>query len=176
LESGLLAEFDSPDAMVTAARRLRDLGYVRLDTYSPHAVVEVEEPLGLRRSGVRAVVLVLGLTGVVVAFLIQWLTNAVDYPLDVGGRPLASLPADVPICFETAVLFAACGAFFGTWALCRLPRLHRPLFEVEGFERASIDRFFIGIDSADPRYEPAVGDEMTRLGALRVVPFGEALR
>jgi hypothetical protein len=173
LLSGLLAEFDSPEAMVAAARRLRELGYARLDTYSPHAVVEVEETLGIRRSFVRAVVLVLGLTGVLVAFLIQWFTNAFDYPLDVGGRPLASLPADVPICFETGVLFAALGAFFGTWALCRLPRLHGPLSEVEGFERASIDRFFVGVDSSDPRFEPGVGEEMTKLGALRVVRFGE---
>jgi hypothetical protein len=174
LQSGLLAEFETPDALVAAVRKLRALGYTRLDTFSPYAVLAVEEPLGVRRSRVPVYVLGLGLFGVALAYAIQWYCDAFDYPLDIGGRPLDSIPADVPICFETGILFASLAAFVFAWALCGLPRLHHPMFAVDGFERATLDRFWVGIDGADPEFDAAVGDELTRLGALRVAPFGEA--
>ena len=112
--------------------------------------------------------------GCAVAFAILWWTSAYDYPLDVGGRPLNSPPADVPILFETTVLFGSLTAFLAVLFLSGLPRLHRPVFEVEGIESASIDRFWIGVGHAGA-VDARVRSRMEELGVLSVRQLG-ALR
>lgn len=168
MQRALLAEFESADALLVALRRLRELGYSRLDAFTPYPVHEVEETLAVPRSKIPILVLGAGLTGALVAYLIQWACDAWAYPLDVGGRPLNSIPADIPICFETAVLFASLTAFVAPLALSGLPRIAHPLLAVDGFDRMTKDRFWAGIDAADPRFDDAVADELRRLGALRV--------
>ncbi|MEZ4333614.1 MAG: DUF3341 domain-containing protein [Myxococcota bacterium] len=144
-----LIEFESGEAALAAARRLREQGHARLELYSPYELEGADEALALERPRVlpRAV-LIAGLSGAATAYAIQWYVDAVSYPIDVGGRPLHSAPAFVPITFEGGVLIAAFAAFFGLLRLARLPRLWQPVFEVAGFERASIDRFWLALTPA----------------------------
>ncbi len=172
MRTGFMAEFASADDVVAAAERLRALGYDHLEAYTPFPLIDLEPALGIRRTRIPWLVLVAGLTGPLAAFLVIWATNAVDYPINVGGRPLNSFFADIPIMFETGILFAAGTAFFLALVVNGLPRLYSPVFEIEGFERASIDRFFLGINVTERKLDPKVFDELTDLGALRVRPVG----
>jgi Protein of unknown function (DUF3341) len=103
---------------------------------------------------------------------VQWWCNAYDYPLDVGGRPLHSAPAFIPITFESAVLAASLTGFFAMIVLSGLPRLHHPVFGIDGFERASVDRFWIGVERADPCFDETVREELSAAGALRCERVG----
>jgi hypothetical protein len=168
----IFAEFESPEAILRATARLRELGYTQLQTFTPFPSPELEQELGLRRSRIPGAVLACGLAGTVTAFLIIWFTNAYDYPLNVGGRPLNSFVADIPIMFETTVLFAGGGAFFSALLSNRLPRLHDEASEVRGIERASIDRFFLRVDATDPRFDTGVVHELEDLGAVETQEVG----
>lgn len=166
----LMAEFASMEAVVSAARGLGELGYRNLEIFSPYPVSGADDLLSLRRPRLPRAVLAVGLAGALLALAVQWFTNAWDYPLNVGGRPLLAVPAWIPITFETMVLAAAVAAVIGLLAATGLPRYWHPVFEVEGFERASDDRFWIAIGRADPRLDPARSRaELERLGALRVI-------
>jgi hypothetical protein len=153
VEAGCLAEFATPEALTSAVIALRRLGYRRLDTFTPYAVKPALEALELPRSRVTVIALIAGLLGGGGAYFLEWWMNAHDYPLNVGGRPPHSGPAFIPITFEMTVLFAGFTAFLCVFAFSRLPRLYHPIFDVEGFESASIDRFWVGIDAADPRFD-----------------------
>jgi hypothetical protein len=165
MRSGVVAEFDTADALARAYERLRRAGYTRLAAWTPYPVRGVLA--GLPQSIVGWVMLGAGLLGGGLGYLVQWWCNALDYPIDVGGRPLHSAPAFVPIAFESAVLAAALAGFFTMLGLCALPRLHDPIFEVDGFERASVDRFWIGVDEHDPLFDERVAGELEAMGALR---------
>jgi hypothetical protein len=160
-----VAEFGSPDGLVRAYDALQREGFTRLESWTPYAVKGIVKRLP--ESMVPYIMLAAGLFGGVFAFILQWWCNGKDYPLDVGGRPLLSAPAFIPITFETTVLFASLAGFFSMLGFCGLPRLHHPVFEVEGFERATVDRFWIGVDSADPHFVPDLCDRLLSLGALR---------
>ena len=144
----LIAELDSPETAIATARRVRELGYGRLEAYVPFPISELDDALAIRRTRTPYIVLLAGIAGAAIALLIQWWTNAWDYPLDVGGRPRFSIPTDIPIVFETTVLFAASAAFACVLLGARLPRLHDPVFDLPGFERTSIDRFWIVVGDA----------------------------
>lgn len=170
LRSGVVAEFTSPEAMLVALRQLRQKGYTRLDTFTPYPLLEVEEILALPRSTIPRWAFLFGLGGAIFAYLVQWWTSAVDYPLDIGGRPFNSIPAWVPICFETAILCGSLGAFVLFLSRARLMDLWSPLFEIPGFEGAQIDRFWIVLGSDDDEYDPdRASDEFRLLGARRIV-------
>jgi hypothetical protein len=175
MRESLVAEFESPDQFAAAHARLRDLGYTRVDSWSPYAVRGVVTRLP--ESRVPWVMLISGLTGALLAYLAQWWCNAVDYRLDTGGRPYHAIPAFVPICFETAVLCAAIAGFVSILGFSKLPKLHHSLFSVEGFDRVSIDRFWLGLDTADPRFDPAaesaVREVFAAAGALRCLRVGD---
>lgn len=141
----IFCELDSADAVVSAVRVFRDRGITGLEAYTPFAIPELEEML-TTRSRIPWAALGAGLVGTCTAFAIIWYCNVYSYPLDVGGRPLNSLPADIPIMFETTVLFAAIVTFALVILRSGLPRLAHPLFSIEGFERVSIDRYWVGID------------------------------
>jgi len=158
----------SGEALVVAARRLRELGY-EVDSHSPRPVHGLSEALGLKKSLVAPICFVAGFGGAATGYLIQWLCNAVDFPLNDGGRPPHSLPAFIPITFETGVLAAACCSFLGVLFLMRLPRLYHPVFDADGFRGVSADEFWISVATEAPmRDVPAIERRLESFGAEKV--------
>jgi hypothetical protein len=175
MEAGLLAEFERPDELLRALARLRERGYRRLDAYTPYPLHGLDEALSLGRSPTPWFVLPVGLGGVAFAYAVQWYCNAHSYNLNVGGRPSFAVLAFVPIAFESMVLFSALATLGLLFYFIRLPRLSHSLFDVEGFERASVDRFFAAVDQRDPQFDAQkTQQELLEGGALRVAPFGSA--
>jgi len=149
---GLLAEFDSPETLVEAARRARAEGYSELDAFTPFPVEELNEVLHLQDSRVRALGLAGGIFGFAVALAMQSYTNF-SYPIEVGGRPLYALSAFAVVAFELTVLFGALVPAIGMLALNGLPRLNYPVLAASRFHLASKDRFFLCIKAADARFD-----------------------
>ncbi len=167
--AGLLAEFPSAEALVRAAGSLRDAGYRQFDAHSPFPVHGIERAMGIRPTVLPWLVLGAGLTGCAAALLMQWWMNAIDYPVLISGKPLFSLPANIPITFELIVLFSALTAFGGTLALNRLPQFWHPVFSSTRFRRATTDGFFISVEAGDPKFKEAATRELlASLGAEAV--------
>ena len=124
-----------------------------MDAYSPFPIPDLAETIGLRRDSVPLLTLIGGLIGGCGAYILQYWINVIAFPLNVGGRPLHSWPSFIPVTFEMTVLFASFGAFFGMWALNRLPAVYHPLFNSETLLGASRDRFFLCIETRDPLFE-----------------------
>jgi len=166
---GVLAEFVTPGDLYHACERVRDAGYTRWDAHTPFPVHGLERAMGLRRSPLPWIVLVMGLTGASLGFLLQWWVHSRAYPLVISGKPYVAWPAYIPITFELGVLFAALGAVFGMLGLNRLPMHYHPLFRSKVFELVSDDAFFISIESWDPRFDAsATGKLLESLGARSI--------
>ena len=150
---GLMAEFDSPEALVAAARSAFAEGFRKMDGYSPFPVDGLAEALGFHRTRVPLIVLIGGIIGCLGGFFLHYWVSVVDYPINVGGRPLNSWPAFVPVTFELTILIAALSAFLGVLALNGLPMPYHPVFNVDRFELASRNRFFLCIESGDPKFD-----------------------
>jgi hypothetical protein len=148
-----MAEFEEEHLLVKAARRAHAEGYRRMDAYTPFPVEGLTEALGHRRTAIPLLALLGGLAGGGGGYFLQWFALAVDYPLNVGGRPFHSWPAFIPITFELTILGAALAAMIGMLVLNRLPQPHHPVFNVPEFVRASRDRFFLCIEADDPRFD-----------------------
>jgi len=166
---GLLAEFTDAAELIEAARKVRDAGYTRWDSFAPFAVHGLDTAMGIHKTVLPRLVLLGGAAGCLSGILLQWWTNAVDYPFLISGKPLFGWPAAVPIAFELTILFAAFAALFGMLGLNGLPRLHHPLFTSERFRRVTTDRFFIAIEADDPRFDSGETRRfLTQLGAAVV--------
>jgi hypothetical protein len=152
---GLMAEFDAPEKLLAAAEQARDEGYRRMDAYTPFPMEELTDALGIRRSNLSLFVLCCGITGCLLGFFMQYYAAVVDYPLNIGGRPLNSWPQWIPITFEMTILFSALGTFVGVFFRNGLPRPVHPVFNVDRFERATRDRFFLCIEATDPKFDKA---------------------
>jgi hypothetical protein len=150
---GLLAEFDTPGALLHAAQQAYSEGYRKMDAYSPFPVPDLAEAIGFHRDSVPLLCLIGGLIGGCGAYILQWWINTIAFPINVGGRPMHSWPSFIPVTFEMTVLFASFGAFFGMWALNRLPQPYHPIFNSESFAAASRNRFFLCIETTDPLFE-----------------------
>ncbi len=150
---GLMAEFDQPEPLLEAARRAREAGYRQMDAYSPMPVEGLAEAIGFRTTMVEKLVFVAGLLGATGGFTLCWWMTVVAYPHNVAGRPLNSWPAYVPITFEGMVLISCITAVVGMLALNGLPQPYHPVFNVARFEHASRDKFFLCIESADPKFD-----------------------
>jgi hypothetical protein len=148
---GTLASFKDENSFAAALTALREEGFRRLEAYTPYAVEYAADEMPEIRSPIPTVMFLAGLAGAAGGFYLQWYA-AHDYPLNVGGRPLASWPAFLPITFELTVLCAALCGVGALLFLARLPRLDHPVFSDPNFRRASQDRFFICIRSDDPAY------------------------
>ncbi|MEP7097281.1 MAG: DUF3341 domain-containing protein [Dokdonella sp.] len=166
---GLIAEFADDRALVDAAKRAHAEGYRNIDAYAPFSVEGLSEALGFRKDRVALIALLGGVLGGASVYFLQWYTAVIDYPINSGGRPLHSWPAFIPATFEMTVLGAALAAFFGMLILNGLPKLYHPIFNAPGFDLASRDRFFLCIESRDPRFEMQETRQfLERLAPLKV--------
>jgi len=152
---GLLAMFETGDAMSHAVAKAVEAGYTHLDAYSPYPVGEAADALKFPKSEMGPVMFIGGLTGACAGFIMQYWANTWGYALNIGGRPYFSWPSFVPITFEMMVLTTALTGLFGLLAICGLPRYHHPLFNSKAFERATRDRFFVCIEATDPKFNLA---------------------
>jgi hypothetical protein len=152
---GIMISFEKPKEAREAAHKLQEEGYRCLDAFTPFPVEDMPEALGYRPSGLPKAIFCGGLIGGLAGYALQYWANGIAYPFVIGGRPLNSIPAFIPISFETTVLGAALTATFGMLFVNRLPRLHHPVFNVPEFERASMDRFFVLVRAEDPRFDYA---------------------
>lgn len=150
---GVMAEFDNPTDLVTAARETYAAGYRRINGYSPFPIEELSEAIGFTKTSLPLIVLIGGIIGGLTGFFMQYWMEVVDYPLNVGGKPPNSWPAFIPITFEMTVLFAAFAAVFGMLALNKLPQPYHPVFNAPNFALATRDRFFLVIEANDPKFK-----------------------
>ncbi len=152
---GFLAQFAGPDELTHAIERLRADGYVSLEAYTPFPVAQVIDIMSFKRSPMPRIILLGGVIGGVSIYALQYWINLYAYPINIGGRPLHSWPAFLPPTFECTVLLASFAAIIGLILICRLPRIHHPLFEIEAFKEASTDGFFVSVQAGDERYDTA---------------------
>ena len=150
---GLMAEFDEPTTIVVAARRAHEEGYRRMDAYSPFPIEELTEAIGFTHTKLPLIVLIGGIVGCLGGFTLCYWVSTIAYPLNIGGRPLNSWPAFIPVTFECTILLAALAAVLGMLALNGLPHPYHPVFNVPGFEEVTRNRFFLCIEAADPKFD-----------------------
>jgi hypothetical protein len=150
---GYLVEFQTPEALLAAAERVRDAGYTRWDAHTPFPMHGLSDAMGLRPTRLPWLVFAGGLAGAALGLAMQYYTNAFDYKFLISGKPYFSLPANIPIVFELAILLAALSAFFGMIVRNGLPAWYHALFTSRRFRRTTADRFFISVEACDPRFD-----------------------
>ena len=172
---GVLGEFATTAELYRACERVRDAGFTRWDAHTPFPVHGLDAAMGLKRSKLPWIILVLGLGGAATGFLLQTWVHSMAYPLTISGKPHFAWPAYVPITFELGVLGGALAAVFRMLGLNQLPRHHHPLFDATRFARFSDDKFFISIESQDPRFDPVATPKLLEnAGASHVELVQEA--
>lgn len=150
---GLVGYFDTPAQLYSACEALRDAGYQKFDAHTPFPVHGLEKAMAAKPSILPWIVLPAGIVGGVGGFALQSWTMAVDYPLNVAGKPFFAYQAYIPVTFELTILLAALATFVGTWALNKLPAFYHPVFRHPDFGRATDDKFFISVEAKDPRFD-----------------------
>ena len=168
---GVMAEFDNPSALVSAARAARAKGYRKLDAYSPFPIEELTDALHLHKNKLPLIVLAGGVIGGLTGFFLQYWIAVIYFPINIAGRPLNSWPSFIIITFELTILFASLSAVLGMMALCGLPMPYHPVFNVPRFSAASRNRFFLCIEAADPLFDPAQTSQF--LGTLEPTEVSE---
>ena len=152
---GLLAEFDTPGELVTAARKVKDAGYSEFDCFSPFPVHGIDPAMGIKRTILPLVIFGGGFSGALGGLALQWYCNAHAWTWNISGKPTWSIPANIPIAYECGILLAVLTSFFGMWAANKLPQVWHPFFRQERFGRVTDDGFFIGIQASDERFDHA---------------------
>lgn len=166
---GVLAEFDTPGELVAAARKVRDAGYKDFDCFSPFPVHGIDEAMGIKRTILPVLIFGGGFAGTIGGILLQWWTNAYDWQWNISGKPAWSIPANVPIAFETTILLSVLTAFFGMWILNKLPQVWHPFFRLDRFGKVTDDGFMLGIEAKDERFDLAATTKLLKdAGALEV--------
>ena len=150
---GVLAEYDTPGELVEAARKVRDAGYTEFDCYSPFPVHGIDEAMGIKRTILPVLIFGGGFAGTIGGLLLQWWCNAYSWPWNISGKPTWSIPANIPIAFETTILLAVFTSFFGMWILNKLPQVWHPFFRNERFNHVTDDAFLLGIEARDRRFD-----------------------
>ncbi|HEX4112914.1 MAG TPA: DUF3341 domain-containing protein [Stellaceae bacterium] len=168
--SAIVAVFADEAACVKAATRLRDDGLRRVEAYTPYPVEALDAVLSRPRMALPLIVFAGGMIGLALGFGMQWYADTIGYPLNIGGRPFASWPAFIPIAFEIAVLGAVLSGFIGFLVLARLPKPYQPVAAIDGFERASQDRFFLVIEN-DPADPAAIRSMLEEFAPCSVTPW-----
>lgn len=149
---GIFVEFEDVNDLRSAAEKVRDAGYTKWDCHSPFPIHGMDGAMGIKPTILPWLVLGAGITGAIVATVMQWWMNAVDYPTIISGKPFFSLPANIPVIFELTILFSALTTVGGLFLLNGLPLHYHPLFSSERFARATDDRFFLVIEACDPKF------------------------
>jgi hypothetical protein len=167
---GILARFPNPETLVSAARQVTEAGYRSLDAYTPFPVEDLSEALRLKPSRLPFAVLAGGIIGGLLGYFMQYFATVVWLPLNIGGRPLNSWPAYIPITFELTILLAAFGGVIGLFIVTRFPQPYHPVFNVEDFQKhGSQDGFYLGIEAGDPKFDMTETRKfMEKLGAILV--------
>jgi hypothetical protein len=166
---GILAEFDNPADTLHAAEKVRDSGFRKWDVFTPFPVHGLDKAMGIKNSKVGWFSFIGGTTGYTGGMLMIWWMNAVDYPIIIGGKPLFSPFGAFPPCYELTILLGSFGALFGMLFLNRLPRLHHPLLKHKRFALATHDKFFVVIETSDPKYSEAETRKLLEsLGSKRI--------
>jgi hypothetical protein len=150
---GLMAEFEDPTSLVTATERAHREGYRRMDAYSPFPIEELHHALGSKPTRLPLIVLIGGLIGCIGGYSLEYWVSVIAYPINIGGKPLHSWPAFIPVTFECTILAAALSCVLGMLALNGLPQPYHPVFSVPRFALASRNRFFLCIESTDPKFD-----------------------
>ena len=166
---GIMAEFEGPSELVHAARKTYEVGYRRINGYSPYPIEELSEAIGFTHTSLPLIVFIGGVLGGVGGFLMQYWIEVINYPINVGGKPYNSWPAFIPITFECTVLAAAFSAVLGMLILNKLPQPYHPVFNAPNFALATRDRFFLVVEANDPKYShDAVVELFKSLNALEI--------
>ena len=167
---GIVAVFKTPEAVTTAAMHLRRLGFRTFEAYTPYPVKELDQIIYPGpKPFLPLLMFVAAVLGAIYGYWIQYWDEALNYPINVGGRPQNSWPAFIVGTFEFMLLVAVAAGFLGMLGASRLPKLYHPIFEAKAFARASRDRFVICLEASDPRFDASViRGVFTQLGAERV--------
>lgn len=173
---GLLAQFDDPETLVNACNEAREAGYTKMDAYSPFPVHGIDPAIGIKRSYLPFIVLSVALGAVVMGLGLQLYANSQDtawpfpgYKFLISGKPIFSIPANIPVTFEIIVLSSAFATFFGMWILNRLPRFSNPLHRVSRFKRVTNDKFFLMLESADAKFNRSGAEtQLNNWGAVSI--------
>jgi hypothetical protein len=148
----IMAEFETPAATLHAAEKVRETGYRQWDVFTPFPIHGMDQAMGIQNSKVGWFSFIGGCTGYLTGMLMIWFMNAYDYRIVIGGKPMFSPFSAFPPSYELTILFGSFGALLGMLFLNRLPRLHHPLLKNRRFALATHDRFYVVIESSDPRY------------------------
>jgi len=150
---GLMAEFESPGELVAAARRTREAGFRKFDAFSPYPIHELDDAMDLHDNRVSLFTLIGGLFGCAGGFGLASWVESVALPLNIGGRPPISAPMYIPITFECTILIGGLTAAISMFIMNGLPSPYHPVFNVERFADASRNKFFLCIESDDPKFD-----------------------
>ncbi|HWU90396.1 MAG TPA: quinol:electron acceptor oxidoreductase subunit ActD [Kofleriaceae bacterium] len=168
---GVLAEYDTPGELVDAARKVRDAGYTEFDCFSPFPVHGIDEAMGIKRTILPVLIFCGGFLGTIGGLFLEWWMNAHNWPWIVSGKPTWSIPANVPIGFETTILMSVFTSFFGMWILNKLPQVWHPFFRLDRFARVTDDAFLLGIEARDQRFDlEATKKLLADAGAIAIEP------
>src|SRR6185295_17170177 len=149
----VMGEFSDPDDLVKAGRRIREMGYTKLDAMSPFPVHGIDDAIGIPYSKLGWIVVTAAVIGILTAQWLQYYVGVINYPLVVGGKPLFDFTFSIPVTFELTVLFSSITCVIAMFALNGLPRMYHPSMNYRNAHRATDDRFLLVIEANDPKFD-----------------------